>query len=82
MNVRGFNTKIFLLLIKPEYNYFILRASFEVLNHILFKYEIFNAYNKNQKINKINEIEQTQNFINLINDISTKKKLVFLYYQH
>ena len=48
------------------------------MNHILFKYKIFNAYNKNQKINKINEIEQTQNFINLINDISTKKISFFI----
>tara|TARA_B100000963_G_C22618373_1_gene668586 strand:+ start:1039 stop:1899 length:861 start_codon:yes stop_codon:yes gene_type:complete len=75
--IRTGKTNIYEFPFYQEYNYFILRATFELLNHILFKYEIYNAYKKNRKINKIKEIEQTQNFINLINDISTKKKISF-----
>jgi len=61
-----------------NFNYFLIRASIEVFNHIMFKYDIYDFYHKKKLFkNKKRYINQTKNFIKLIDNLSEEKKIIF-----
>ncbi len=61
-----------------RFNYFAFGAVFEILNHFLFKYQIYDAYHK-EKSDEILNIKtniQIKSFQKLVNKINKNKKIV------
>ena len=60
-----------------KFDYFFFRASFEILNHFMFNYKIYNAYHDNWPGNLTFEGKKKQNsFKKLLNYIANDKKVM------
>ena len=62
-----------------KYDYKILKSTREIINHILFKYNLMDNYHKKiEKINNFNE-NNIDNFVSVLNNISSSKTKVTLF---
>ena len=60
-----------------KFDYFFFRASFEVLNHFMFNYKIYNAYHVKKSEDLIIETKNKKNsFKKLLNSIADNKEVI------
>ncbi len=59
-----------------KFDYFLLKASFEILNHFMFKYKIYDAFHEEEQNDLIDQQNKSISLRKLLNSIANDKEVI------